>query len=236
MFKVIVERPRHDHRGKWARLGRSIPLLDADDQPLRARVPMNDHRRSKRLNENLAPLRRYLVKQINRPWNKVYSEICENLKTTSTVQQHVRDHIEDFVAIKTRLEGGQIRTTGRWGGDKPLTKEFRELYVHPRTGLLKRNPHFQSWKKHRQQRQSQALKERDDRMRVVDEHTQFHRLKDGTWWEVTLAKRPDGFAEDVVLRSGLSKLPAEELYGRRGVYAVDKRQLSKADKKRHGLR
>ena len=28
----------------------------------------------KSLNENLAPLRRYLVRQVDRPWNKVWSE------------------------------------------------------------------------------------------------------------------------------------------------------------------
>jgi hypothetical protein len=40
----------------------------------------------KALNENLAPLRRYLLKQIGRPWNKVFSEICQNLRVDSVVQ------------------------------------------------------------------------------------------------------------------------------------------------------
>ena len=49
----------------------------------------------KLLNENLAPLRRYLERQVGRPWDKVYSEIAEGLRVASTVQRHVRDHLRD---------------------------------------------------------------------------------------------------------------------------------------------
>jgi hypothetical protein len=56
----------------------------------------------KMLNENLAPLRRFLERQIGRPWDKVYSEIAERLRVDSTVQQHVREHLRDFVATRPR--------------------------------------------------------------------------------------------------------------------------------------
>jgi hypothetical protein len=58
---------------------------------------------TKSLNENLTPLRCYLARQAGRPWNKVYSEISANLKATNAVQQHVRDHLEDYVAMKPCL-------------------------------------------------------------------------------------------------------------------------------------
>ena len=45
------------------------------------------------LNENLAPLRRYLHAQIGRPWNKVFSEICAGIDRRNTVQQHIHQHI-----------------------------------------------------------------------------------------------------------------------------------------------
>jgi hypothetical protein len=45
---------------------------------------------------------------------------------------------------------------------------------------------------------------------------------------------PEG-EQDVVHRAKLSKREPEVLYGRYGVYAADKRILSKADKKRHNL-
>ena len=118
MFKVIVERPRRFGPGGWTR-GR--PPRDAEDGPSHAgmRRPYDSWHERKELNENLAPLRRYLMKQVGRPWNKVFSEICEHLRTDSTVQEHVRRHLGDFVAIHGR--------------------DSRPLYVDPRTGLLRSN-------------------------------------------------------------------------------------------------
>jgi len=84
----------------------------------------------KALNENLAPLRRYPDRQVGRPWNKVYSEISARLRARSAVQQHVRDHLHDFVAVKPRRLVGLIRQ--RPGSDL----WFQPYYVDPRTGLL----------------------------------------------------------------------------------------------------
>src|SRR5438874_10641294 len=83
---------------------------------------------SKQLNENLAPLRRYLARQVGRPWNKVYAEIAANLRVDNAVQQHVRDHLRDFVALKPRRDV----TRGGFRG----SLWWQELYVEPKTGLL----------------------------------------------------------------------------------------------------
>lgn len=70
---------------------------------------------TKSLNEKLAPLRRYLVRQVGRPWDKVYSEISANLKATNAVQQHVRDHLEDYVAMKLCFnKAGEPMSVSRW--------------------------------------------------------------------------------------------------------------------------
>src|ERR1700674_5320268 len=99
MARVIVERPRikvfNCRKGRYQ---------DWDDVPShqgmrRAHALRGDR---KQLNENLAPLRRYLEGQIGRPWSKVYSEIAQNLRVDSAIQQHLRDHLRDFVAVKPR--------------------------------------------------------------------------------------------------------------------------------------
>src|ERR1700736_4474108 len=99
MARVIVERPRIKAHG--SNKGRAV---DWDDMPShegmrRARALRGDRRQ---LNENLAPLRRYLERQVGRPWDKVYSEISRHLRVDNAVQQHVRDHLRDFVAVKPR--------------------------------------------------------------------------------------------------------------------------------------
>ena len=222
-------------------------LENEDGEPLRtsrgpASAPRGKAVKTKVLNENLAPLRRFLEGQVGRPWDKVYSEISEHLKPTSTVQQHVRDHIEDFVAVKTRMRGGKVVIArGYRGQEVPLSESYVKLYVHPRTGLLRKN---KDWKSHSAKRKAKAAAWEADfakRVRELAPDTQLHLLNDGAWWEVKLAKiKMHGpYQEphtDVVLRPGLSDLDSGRLYGRGDVYAVSKRQLSKADLKKHGLR
>jgi hypothetical protein len=108
MARVIVERPRiPDFKDR--RKGRSRPLeaLPAHEGMRRPHLLHGD---GKTLNENLRPLRRYLERQVGRPWDKVYAEIAANLRVDNAVQQHVRDHLRDFVAVKAR------RHTHGWHG------------------------------------------------------------------------------------------------------------------------
>jgi hypothetical protein len=127
MAKVIVERPRIRASGKGK--GR---LRDVEDLPTYEGVGRGAALRCsdrKILNENLAPFRRYLAAQVGRPWNKVYSEISAHLRVSSVVQQHVRDHLRDFVNLKPS------RDIHPWcEGRAGLWRE--PFYVHPCTGLL----------------------------------------------------------------------------------------------------
>jgi hypothetical protein len=239
MSKVIVERPRTGRAAAGLRPGRTRALADDDGEPIRAkgaREPVGRAKKTKALNETLNPLKRYLASNTGRPWNKVFSEISEHLKPTSTVQQHVRDHLEDFVAIRTRMKNGAVMMTPRYGGERPLSEHWSLYYVHPRTGLLRKNEHFKRWNARQREARMKEEAERAKRMRVVDAKTQLHLFGEG-WWEVKLAKIPPSQPYvDVVHRAGLSRLAVGELYGRAGVYARDKRPLSKAEMKRLGLR
>jgi hypothetical protein len=153
------------------------------------------------------------------------------------VQQHVRDHLDDFVATKTRMKAGQVMVCPRFGGEKPLAEYYTLYYVHPRTGLLRKNENAGRWNARHRAARAKAAAELAQRMRVIDARTQLHLLSDGAWWEVTLAKIGVGTPYvDVVHRAKLSTLPLDDLYDRPGVYARDKRQLSKAEIKRLKLR
>jgi hypothetical protein len=84
-------------------------------------------------------------------------------------------------------------------------------------------------------------------MREVGPNVQAHRLDDNCWWEVRLAAIPTRVVNypapkgqtrqyvvpadftDVVKGAKLSKPPPEELYGKPGVYAAGKRQLSRKE-------
>lgn len=239
MSKVIVERPRTGRAVAGKKPGRTRTLVDDDGEPIRAkgaREPKGREQRTKGLNETLNPLKRYLASNVGRPWNKIYSEISEHLKPTSTVQQHVRDHVDDFVATKTRMKGGVVVVTPRFGGERKLEDDWCLYYVHPRTGILRKNEKYRRWSARRRDDKKKAEAELATRMRVIDDRTQLH-LFDDVWWEVKLAKIPTGaLYTDVVQRAKLSEVGGEALYGRYGVYARDKRQLSKAEIKKLKLR
>ena len=46
--------------------------------------------------------------QIGRPWNKVFSEICAGIDRRNTVQQHIHQHIRDFIAIDVGVRNGRL--------------------------------------------------------------------------------------------------------------------------------
>ncbi len=195
--------------------------------------------KSKWLNENLSPLYRFLRKAVGRNWNRVYSEICENLSPSNTVQQHVRDHVTDYVATCTTVKDGEILVASkRWNEPQRLRESFYEFYVHPVSGMLLLNRFYRNRRELKRLRQQAEAARVFARRRDIAPDTQLHQLK-GVWYEVQLACRPHadkGQPYDVVRDAGLSPLPPTELYGCSCYYATAKRQLSKKELRDRGLR
>jgi len=137
MSKVIVERPR---RGSRIRNHKSALALDPqridDDRYIDPPKPRRSSQ--KWLNENLSPLRRYLERNVGRPWSKVYAEISATLDPRKATGLHILQHLRDFVSCDTWIEGRTVMVLRRWGrgGPEPVTG----LYVHPVSGLLRRAP------------------------------------------------------------------------------------------------
>lgn len=87
---------------------------------------------AKEFSDLLEPLRRYLRKQVGRPWDKVWSEITHSLDSRSLTGQHIFDHIQSEVDRHVWLgPDGRLYHT-RWSGPLPVSG----LYVHPSTGVL----------------------------------------------------------------------------------------------------
>jgi hypothetical protein len=215
MAQVIVERPRIRDRGAGRR-GRARPLEELPSHE-GMRRPHRLSKRWKELNENLSPLRRFLEAQVGRPWNKVYSEIAARLRVDSTVQQHVRDHIGDFVALDPRP---QVRWVYRRGGQWKRIEWlwYQPLYVDPRDGILKRTARHPLAKAERRLEAGRPVAP-PDRI-ALDDGREVRRVA-GIWYEVQLAPLP----EPIDFRLA----PADRFY------VVKKRQLSRAELRRIGL-
>jgi hypothetical protein len=237
MAKVIVERPRgmscssRKPKGYQRRLRRygddGPPLCEGIKAPWRGR--------SKYLNEHLAPLRRYLDKQVGRPWDKVFSEICAHISRNSAVQDHVRDHVEDYVAMHVVLING-VPCHGEGGRlhGKPLHElpsRHPRWYVCPRTGLLRRV------KVVSRKRKATPRKEGPPEYIPIGSSLQCRWLG-GAWHLVTLKPLPDPYytwqfstAVDVVLNRSVNDITAAEARRRYGavVYAAAMRRLGRRE-------
>lgn len=229
MAKVIVERPRTGSRQKcrkgYMKKWRQLP---PEDWPKRERI--KDHKGgTKHFNEHLGPLRRYLRKQVGRPWNLVFAEICIHIRQDSAVQSHVRDHIPDIVEIAAiEIDGVACHGVGYRLGRPLVASHWMELYVCPRTGLLRKI------KPPRAKPQPAMPVDR-----VPVDATREYRRIDGVWYELNLRPiTPETHTErDMYLRIPVFKFEpcmASRTYGAR-VYAASRRQLNSKEIKRLGL-
>jgi hypothetical protein len=186
MAKVIVERPRHGScmRGQGKGYWRDLKRVPRDELPKRERMKQSLRGMTKSLNEHLGPLRRYLEKQVGRPWNKVFAEICANISRDCAVQDHVCDHVFDYVATKVSEIDGVLYETTKWGRPIPLLESWYRplLYVCPTTGLLK----IVKRKSRRHAKQMQKLPV----LQVTVDYDISLIRKTGIWYRVRFAPFP----------------------------------------------
>ncbi len=97
---------------------------------------------TKHLNDNLEPLQRYLVSKVGKNWDKVYSELCGQLKKNTVSGQHVFNHLFDYVFLNVVAENKNIYCL-RFGKYEILrsTQSWPKFYVNSKTGqLMKAKP------------------------------------------------------------------------------------------------
>ncbi len=144
MAKKLVERPRHNAgdpnwAGRGARRAARVAVQRGDDAALPTRQPCRPRARTKWLNENLAPLKRFLRSRIGRPWDAVYSELRAHVRADNTVQAHIMEHLYQCVhRVVTREPDGAI-TDWSDGAPRPLYANpwWPALYVDPADGCLR---------------------------------------------------------------------------------------------------
>ncbi len=242
MFKVIVERPR------WGSRHGVRSKLRYDKVPGRKkttgrRMVLENEGWTKCLNENLAPLKRYLHKQVGRPWNKVYSEISEHLDTSSTVKQHVRDHLTDFILIDvTVARDGSFMASNHWGRPMAPDHWWAKLYVDPKDGLIKRTDklcrklglrHYRD--KLRDDRKRRVQGERVHNLRALTDTRFLVKLK-GCWFQVDTDHVPtDRFARELQGRELYERLRLGPDLEAPTWRIIAKHQLSKKELKGQNL-
>lgn len=212
MDKLIVERPRRGSRhAPNEPKGYKKRQSKCDIEDLPTKESMSAGRKhgweAKELNENLNPLRRFLQKQVGRPWDKVFSELSEHIDMNSTVKRHIWQHVFDTIEDKTFIgPDGEVWTRGHYGGhDSPLTySSYKNLYIHPVDGLLKQVKKPKDYKKNKWKPDN-----RQDRRVNGPGDTQFHKIN-GIWYIAQLKPLPSNLTNIVVVESEIFGKPGEK--------------------------
>ena len=220
MAKILVERPRLGGGVKFQRnADRTWQRVPADERPRRESMKQRwDQSKVQRksLNENLAPLRRFLRTRLGQSWDRVCSEISERVDRSSAVQLHIWQHVEWEAStrpheIERRLRAAVVN--GRRGG----------FYVDPATGrLCEIGARLSKGRREAARKKKERLKER-----VIEVDGRWYGRADGIWYEVALTPLGRAAAWDVMLRAWTTSLhPSKfvEAYGS-SVYASNRRQL-----------
>jgi hypothetical protein len=137
MDKLLCERPRrHECCGGNKGYRSFVQTHGLEAEGRRGKLKGLWRGGSKHLNENLAPLKRYLRANVGRPWDKVFAEMSRHIRADSAVQLHILQHLWQFVERHVEIDGEIVRhRTNTWCGRNEL--HDRTLYVCPRTGLLR---------------------------------------------------------------------------------------------------
>lgn len=178
MYEVLIERPRKGGGFRYLRTNKpQVRDWDGDDG-FEDRVAPRQ-RRTKFFDDHLQPLRRWLRKQVNRPWDKVYSELCATIDTRTTTGQHLLHHLRREVEhdCEQREDGRVYRKAGCGSRGEQAVDG---LFVHPRTGLLR---HVEPrWKAAYLARREAAARPPDGL--VVLGGGRFLWRREGVWYDV----------------------------------------------------
>jgi hypothetical protein len=223
MAKVIVERPRHDRSGRYPRGSMSrASRIDEAPRRISMRRPWDYWSDRKGLNDNLAPLRRYLRSNVGRPWDKVFGEICQHLNLNSAVQLHIWQHLQWEVCLHPVREGRGWTCEDDWRCRK-------RFIVDPRNGILREDPDYlRHWRRPREVKVSPDV--------IPIDAGRCCRRIEGIWYELRLARIPAELRGlvDVALRRKLTEVSRAELAKFHGadVYAFKKTQLNSKEIRR----
>lgn len=225
--KILVERPR---------TGRAFAELSKDRGQIRARqkadlaeeLPDRESVRNKRgrlqtkeFGENLAPLYRFIDKQVGRPWNKVYAEVCAQVDRANPVQAHIFLHLFDRIEKNPVYAGGKVLWNSRFFSGDEIP---RNAYYIDQRGILRRGKGETYRDRTRRSRASEVAS-----FIAISLEKVAKQDEQGLWYEVTLAPLTGLIfpVRDVWLKRDLyggDGSLAE--YGQKGVYAVAKRAMN----------
>ena len=224
LSEIVIERPRNGMRISLKKLKGFKKQLhklteEASQDGLLNPYLIKPRNKSKYLSDHLGPLRRFLRSKVGQPWNNVYSELCQRLKTNTMAGQHVISHVWDYVEQHVEIIDGVIYSKQRYRIRLDISYRDR-FYIHPETGILcavEKVPRKQK----RKQEQTDVV--------IIDDNRQYHKLNE-IWYLITFEDfppPPTDYVRDIL--KGLIHRSRAITYRGRRIYAASKQQCNKRE-------
>lgn len=207
----VIERPRRGLRISSRKVkGQKISLVklteEATTDGLLSPYLIKPRNKTKRFSDCLGPLYQWLQSHVGQYWDDVYSKLCQILDITTLSGQHIVSHVWGYVERDAVLiDGVPYRRRNRNFYDTaiPLGYWYKQLYVHPETGILclaKRIP--------------KVPKKKPDDFVFVDAYHHYRKIDD-LWYAFELAD-----IEPLAINTNKSSVNPEK-------YVARKRQCNK---------
>ena len=145
----------------------------------------------KSFSENLSPLYGAVRKAVGTRWDKFYSELCSTFDKRSVINQHILQHLNDFISVKTFLQDGDVCVVDSYYGPRPIKTCRTEFFVDPRDGIIKKNKWYTNYKTEARKAVRQRKAEESKTYRKLSD-TLVLALVDGVWFEFELQPVPQG--------------------------------------------
>ncbi len=205
--KLMKDHSRIRYRAKYpkGRKRAELRIMD-EDKPCRETSSSRWGQQGKEHRGiSLKPLRRFLATQVGRPWDEVFSELCNRaLMGGEDLVRQLRVWADFEVELNVQLIDGEPYDDK---GFKISGSSWRALWVHPQTGILMEAPQGRGRYRYSGPRKTYEQKDLGNGRRAV-------KLK-GIWYEVEFKPIPYApakvedcpldviFGEKVVRRAGL---------------------------------
>lgn len=193
---------------------------------------------TKSFGENLAYLPRFLNKNIGRSWDAIYSEVTKNFDRRSTVNDHIFQHLFDYVVeAKDLMEiEGKLYFFSKFRTEPfPLDEAAGftgELYVDPRDGILKKNLKYKTYKQVQAAGREKNKQEAAAKKKVLSPFEELHLIKN-KWYLFTIKPIPEPEEHWVFPMVSLYLLNSDQIKEQLKRYK-EFRAMSAEDKQRFG--
>lgn len=193
LHEMLIERPRvgwrrKTDRGHKPRVGE---WTGADDSYAGSYRPRRH--RTKYFDDQLSPLRRWLHRQVGRPWDTIWSELARSIDSRTVVGRHLLDHVRGLVALDVEQDPALRKFVNKphdYRCIHGLPHMVDGLYVGPRTKLLRwRQPPSRSAQRRAEPEPIRHADGSPADLRQLSPERLALMLR-GIWYEVTLAELP----------------------------------------------